>query len=238
MRTKPPALSSVIRALRRGIRPPRSSEVLTWARSHVSASVLARLGRDYLRPSDAVVIERLLRAGRHKKAAQHFCDRFSGRLFPLEYVRTGARQSQLLLEVTSGIQHERYGENWEEQGDFWSLKPVFQLSWTLMEDPYGPLRDEFMQEEHEAAGHSDTYGLCDEARDAIVSSRRSRSTICLVRFRSTASVPITCGRGSPAPSGNRCCGPRPGCGDSAETPSSTKPTTSLAKPSHGCWKRS
>jgi hypothetical protein len=128
VRPKPPALSSVIRAFRRGVRPPQSSELLTWARAHTSASQLADLARDFLRPTDALTIERLLRTGRHEKPAQHFCDRFSARWFPLEYVWTGGRADQLLPEVTGGIQHERYGENWEEIGDLWSLKPVFLLS--------------------------------------------------------------------------------------------------------------
>lgn len=167
MPPRPPALSSLTRAFRRGVRPCRSSEVLTWARVHASASVLAGLARDYLRPTDALLVERLLRRGRHEKAAQHFCDRFSARCFPLEYACTSGRGTHLLLEITSGIQHERYGENWEEMCDLWSLKPVFLLSWALMEDPYGPLRDEFVQDEHEAARSGDKYRLRDEARDAI-----------------------------------------------------------------------
>ena len=96
MLPKPPALSSVIRAFRRGVRPPRSSEVLSWARAHTSASLLANQARDFLRPTDALMIERLLRTGRHETAAQHFCDRFSARCFPLEYVWTGGRGNQLL----------------------------------------------------------------------------------------------------------------------------------------------
>jgi hypothetical protein len=73
----------------------------------------------------------------------------------------------LLIEVASGIQHESYGENWEELGDLWSLKPVFLLSWALIEDPYGALRDEFMDDERESSEAGDTYRLCDEARDAV-----------------------------------------------------------------------
>jgi len=167
MLPKPPALSSVIRAFRRGVRPPRSSEVLSWARAHTSASLLANQARDFLRPTDALMIERLLRTGRHETAAQHFCDRFSARCFPLEYVWTGGRGNQLLTEVTGGIQHERYGENWEDIGDLRSLKPVFLLSWALMEDPYGALRDEFMQDEPGGDEQRDVYRLCDEARDAV-----------------------------------------------------------------------
>lgn len=165
--SKSPALSSLIRAFRRRVRPPLSSQVVTWARAHASASVLAGLGREYLRPADALMIERLLRTGRHEKAAQHFCDRFSARCFPLEYVWTGGRGNRLLLEVAAGIQHERYGENWEEIGDLWSLKTVFLLSWALMEDPYGALRDEFMQDEPGGDERGDAYRLCDEARDAV-----------------------------------------------------------------------
>jgi hypothetical protein len=59
------------------------------------------------------------------------------------------------------------GENWEELGDLWSLKTVFLLSWALLKDPYGELRNEFMQDEPGAGDQRDNYRLCDEARDAI-----------------------------------------------------------------------
>lgn len=141
--------------------------MLTWARAHASASTLDDFAHSYLRPEDATIVERLLRSGRHPKATEHFCERFSARHFPLEYTWSGRRDDQLLLEVTTGIQHECYGENWEEFGDLWSLKTVFLLSWALLEDPFGELRDEFMQDEPGAEGQRDNYRLCDEARDAI-----------------------------------------------------------------------
>ena len=37
----------------------------------------------------------------------------------------------------------------------------------LAGDPYGELRDEFMQDEPGGDGQRDNYRLCDEARDAI-----------------------------------------------------------------------
>jgi hypothetical protein len=69
----------------------------------------------------------------------------------------------LIVEVAGGIQHEGYGENWEEMGDLWSLKPVFLLSWALMQDPYG---DELTEDDpdEEQGSHN---RLCDEARDVI-----------------------------------------------------------------------
>lgn len=167
MRFDTPSLSSLIGALRRAVRPPRSSVLLNWARVHASASVLASLARAYLASTEARAVERLLRGGHHEKAAVRFCERFSARCFPLEYVQAGARGDRLLLQITEGIQYERYGENWEDVGDLWSLKPVFLLSWALMEDPYGALRDEFMQDEPGAEEERDPYRLCDEARSAI-----------------------------------------------------------------------
>ena len=128
--------------------------------------MLAGLGRAYLGTRDADVIERLLRTGRHDKAAERFCARFAERCFPLGYPWTGG-SGRLLVEVTSGIQHEGYGENWEELGDMWSLRPVFLLSWALMEDPYGPLRDEFMQDETGDNEAASVDRLCDEARAGI-----------------------------------------------------------------------
>jgi hypothetical protein len=166
-RPVPAVVTAAIRAFRQSAIPPRQSGTLNWARVHASASALADLGHAYLRPADSCIVERLLRSGRHAKATQHFCDRFSARYFPLEYIWSGRRDDQLLLEVTAGIQQECYGENWEELGDLWSLKTVFLLSWALLEDPYGELRDEFMQDEAGAEGQRDNYRLCDEARDAI-----------------------------------------------------------------------
>ena len=166
-RPVPAVVTAAIRAFRQSAIPARQSGTLSWARVHASASALADLGGAYLRPPDSSIVERLLRSGRHAKATQHFCDRFSVRHFPLEYIWSGRRDDQLLLEVTAGIQHECYGENWEELGDLWSLKTVFLLSWALLEDPYGELRDEFMQDEHGAGDQRDNYRLCDEARDAI-----------------------------------------------------------------------
>ena len=72
--------------------------------------MLAGLGRAYLGTRDAGVIERLLRTGRHGKAAERFCARFGERCFPLGYPWTGGGAGRLLVEVTSGIQHEGYGE--------------------------------------------------------------------------------------------------------------------------------
>jgi hypothetical protein len=140
---------------------------LAWAATQARAGTLARLAETFLATSDAAKIDRLLRAGRHGQAAQHFCEHFSERCFPLEYSWTGDGTGRLLVEVVSGIVHEGYGENWEEYADLWSLKPVFLLSWSLVEDPYGPPRDEFLQDEvpHEEEASFDR--LCDEARAAI-----------------------------------------------------------------------
>jgi len=129
--------------------------------------MLASLGRAHLSTRDADVIEQLLRTGRHGKAAERFCARFAERCFPLGYPWTGSDDGRLLVEVTSGIQHEGYGENWEEMGDLWSLRPVFLLSWALMEDPYGPLRDEFFQDEPGDDERASVDRLCDEARAGI-----------------------------------------------------------------------
>ncbi len=139
---------------------------LDWLRTQAQASTLADLAHSYLPPTDAEVIEHLLGAGRHGAAAHHFCERFSPRCFPLDYGWGEGDHERLLLEVTGGIQHEGYGDNWEEYGDLWSLRPVFLLSWALMEDPYGALRDEFVQDEPpEKEVSSDR--LCDETRAAI-----------------------------------------------------------------------
>ncbi len=132
----PPAPSSALHALYRTARPPRLNVVLAWVRAGVHASTLASLAQAYLQASDAHAIERLLRAGHHDQAAKHFCERFSERHFPLEYAYSG--RGDLIVELTGGIQHEGYADNWEEIGDLWALKPVFLLSWALTEDPVRP----------------------------------------------------------------------------------------------------
>jgi len=43
-----------------------------------------------------------------KRAAKHFCERFSDRQFPLDYAYTG--RGEFIVELTSGIQHEGWGE--------------------------------------------------------------------------------------------------------------------------------
>ena len=95
-----------------------------------------------MKASDAHAIERFLRTGHHDQAAKRFCERFSERQFPLEYAHT--QRGDLIVEVAGGIQHEGWGENWQEWGDLWSLKSVFALSWALMEDPYD---DEFLEDD-------------------------------------------------------------------------------------------
>jgi hypothetical protein len=162
----PPAGTILLRLLAQAWSPPRPHLALAWVRTQGHASLLADLARTYLAAADTDRIERLLRAGRHGQAAQRFCERFSARCFPLEYAWTGARE-QLLVEVTRGIQHEGYGDDWEEYGDLWSLRPVFQLSWALAEDPYGPLRDEFVEDELGEEEQGSPYRLCDEAREAV-----------------------------------------------------------------------
>jgi len=77
------------------------------------------------------------------------------------------RQWAITRRSTSGVQHQGYGENWEELGDMWSLRPVFLLSWALMEDPYGPRRDEFMQDETGDDEQASVDRHCDEARAGI-----------------------------------------------------------------------
>src|SRR5207249_2606213 len=84
--------------------------------------------------ADPHAIERFLRAGDHDQAAKRFCERFSERQFPVAYAHT--QRGDLIVELAGGIQHEGWGENWQEWGDLWSLKSVFALSWALMEDPY------------------------------------------------------------------------------------------------------
>jgi len=163
----PPAPSSAVRDLRRVACPARLTGALAWLRAHAHAGTLAFLARAYVGLADANRIDRLLRSGSHDKAVQHFCLRFSDRCFPLDYPWTGGRDGRLLVELSGGIQHEGYGDNWEEIGDLWSFKPVFLLSWALMEDPYGPLRDEFVQDDPPDDEQASPYRLCDEAREAI-----------------------------------------------------------------------
>jgi hypothetical protein len=162
----PPTASTALHLLARAWNPPRPHLVLGWVRTQAHASMLADLARTYLAAADADRIERLLRAGRHGQAAQRFCERFSARCFPLEYAWTGSG-GQLLVEVTRGIQHEGYGDDWAEYGDLWSFRPVFQLSWALVEDPYGPLRDEFVEDDLADDEQASPYHLCDEAREAV-----------------------------------------------------------------------
>jgi hypothetical protein len=154
-------------ALRRQALPPAIGDLLAWVRTHAHAGTVAGLARTYLRPRDARAIERLLRAGQHGQAADRYCQRFSERCFPLEYPWTRRADGRLLIEVAAGIQHEGYADSWEEYADLWSLKPVFQLSWALMEDPYGDLRDEFLLDEYPDEEASSADRLCDQAREAI-----------------------------------------------------------------------
>jgi hypothetical protein len=91
----------------------------------------------------------------------------------IEYL-TGEQVISRLLEVLGPcgwsfriLEHEGYADNWEEIGDLWSLKPVFLLSWALMEDPYGPLRDEFVQDDLSDDDQASADRLCDEARAAV-----------------------------------------------------------------------
>jgi len=157
----PPATSSALHALYRATGPPRLKGALTWVRASAHASTLAGLAQAFLKPSDAQAIAHSLRVGDHEEAAKCFCERFSERQFPLEYAYTG--RGELIVEVAGGIQHEGYGENWEDMGDLWSLKPVFLLSWALMQDPYGDeLTDDDPDEEQGSHNR-----LCDEARDVI-----------------------------------------------------------------------
>jgi hypothetical protein len=141
--------------------------MVAWARAHAHASSLAGLARAFLQSSDAKRVVRHLSAGRHGQAAQCFCERFSQRHFPLDYAWAGDREARLLVEITGGIQHEGFGDNWEEYGDLWALRPVFALSWALMADPYGPLRDEYFEDELSHDNDARTYRLCDEAREVV-----------------------------------------------------------------------
>jgi len=77
----PPAVTVAIRIFRRSAAPPRQSETLTWARVHGSASALNELGRAYLVPGDAAIVERLLRSGRHAKAMTRAAPLWKGRAF-------------------------------------------------------------------------------------------------------------------------------------------------------------
>ena len=131
------------------------------------ASALANLAGAFLHRSDAERLERFLRAGRHGQAAQCFCERFSQRHFPLDYAWAGDGEARLLVEIARGIQHEGFGDNWEEYGDLWALRPVFALSWALMQDPYGALRDEYFEDEFHAKEDVGTYRMCDEAREVV-----------------------------------------------------------------------
>src|SRR6266700_2965070 len=157
----PPAASSALQALHRAGPPPLKAAV-AWVRAGAHAGTLASLAQTFLKASDAHAIERFLRAGRHDQAAKRFCERFSERHFPLAYAHT--QRGDLIVEVAGGIQHEGWGENWQEWGDLWSLKPVFALSWALMEDPYD---DEFFEDDVPDEEQGSLYRLCDEARAVI-----------------------------------------------------------------------
>src|SRR6266851_1345783 len=157
----PPAASSALPALHRAGPPPLKAAI-AWVRAGAHAGTLASLAQAFLKASDAHAIERFLRTGHHDQAAKRFCERFSERQFPLEYAHT--ERGDLMVELACGIQHEGWGENWQEWGDLWSLKSVFALSWALMEDPYD---DEFLEDEVPDEEQGSPYRLCDEARAAI-----------------------------------------------------------------------
>jgi len=158
--------SDALKSMARSTQPPEHSTALVWLRNQGHASTLALLARSYLQTADTRGIEHLLRRGRHGRAVTRFCERFSQRCFPLDYPWTGDADGRLLAEVAAGIQHEGFGDDWEEYGDLWSLRPVFLLSWGLMEDPYAPLRDEFLQDEVDNADRAE-YRLSDQAREII-----------------------------------------------------------------------
>ena len=157
----PPAASSALPALHRA-GPPLLKTAVAWVRAGAHAGTLASLAQAFLKASDAHAIERFLRAGHHDQAAKRFCERFSERHFPLAYAHT--QRGDLIVELAGGIQHEGWGENWQEWGDLWSLKSVFALSWALMEDPYD---DEFLEDDVPDEEQGSPYRLCDEARAAI-----------------------------------------------------------------------
>jgi hypothetical protein len=144
--------------------------MLAWLGSQAHAGVLVQLAQTYLGPRDARTIGRFLRAGQHGRAAECFCTRFGERWFPLAYTWTGQDGGHLLAEVVDGIQHEGYGDLWEEFTDLWALKSVFLLAWALMQDPYADLEEELEQPDFAAqARDSDQrpYRLRDQAQDAI-----------------------------------------------------------------------
>jgi hypothetical protein len=128
----PPAPSSALHTLNQAAGPPRLKAAVAWVQAGAHAGTVASLAQAFLKASDAHAIECFLRTGHHDQAAKCFCERFSERLFPLEYAHT--QRGDLIVELASGIEHEGWGENWQEWGDLWSLKPVFALSWALMED--------------------------------------------------------------------------------------------------------
>jgi hypothetical protein len=92
--------------------------------SRCSAAAMRRSSRNSTSPARRVAAAE----GQHDQAAMRFCSFFTARRFQLEYASVG--RNKLLVELTSAIQHEGYGDNEEELGDLWSLKPVFLLSWT------------------------------------------------------------------------------------------------------------
>ena len=175
--------SDALKSMARSRRPPEHLTALVWLRNQGHASTLAFLARSYLQPADTRRIEQLLRRGRTGRAVTRFCERFSQRCFPVDYPWTGDADGRLLAEVAGGIQHEGFGDDWEEYGDLWSLRPVFLLSWGLMEDPYAPMRDEFLQDEADGDDRAE-YRLSDQAREIIAEF----ATVPVTEF--FASVPV------------------------------------------------
>ena len=235
----PPALGCIFRSLVRNARPPMQSAMLEWARTHSFASALAGLACAFLKSRDAERVLHLLRAGRHGQSAQCFCGRFSQRHFPLDHAWAGDGEARLLVvEITRGIQHEGFGDNWEEYADLWSVRPVFVLSWALMQDPYGALRDEYFEDEFPTRR---MRGLIARAMRPARLSRTSpinRSTFSSAGYRSMASQRMSSESASTAPGGSRFSGRLRGCGAGAATPSSiylqmtsATPKRSLCPPS-------
>ena len=140
-------------------------QALRWVRAQADAGQLAQLAAAYLAAPDARAIAGLLEAGHQGAAAARFCARFSERCFPLGSACDERAGGDLLREVTLGIQHAGYGDDWEQYTDVWSLRPVFQLSWALMTDPYGWLVDETLEDDD--AGEASAERPSDQARLAV-----------------------------------------------------------------------
>jgi hypothetical protein len=118
--------------------------------------------------TEARAIARRLRAGRHGPAAQRFLDAFAERWFPLASPWTGG-DGRLLVELAEGIQPEGYGDLWEEYADLWGLKPVFLLSWALLQDPFSDLEADLAADVPDELGQAEVRGYRwrDQAQDAI-----------------------------------------------------------------------